>query len=134
MTRVIMLGESNEAFTRKVNEMTNDMITLCEQCGICSTSCPVAEDMDLPPSEIMRLVQLGDEYVLETKAIWVCASCYTCTVRCPRGVDLAKVNEALRQIKLRKNENYLDIDHIDPDELRNLPAIALVSAMRKYTG
>lgn len=134
MTRVVILGDENEAFTRKVNEMTNDMITLCEQCGICSTSCPVAEDMDLPPSEIMRLVQLGDRYVLETKAIWVCASCFTCTVRCPRGVDLAKVNEALRQIKLRRNENYLDIDHLDPEEVEDLPAIALVSAMRKYTG
>ena len=134
MTRVIKLGPSNEEFTRKVNDMTNDMITLCEQCGICSTSCPVAEDMDMPPSEIMRLVQLGDEYVLETQAIWVCASCFTCTVRCPRGVDLAKVNEALRQIKLRQNINYLDIDRLDPEEVEDLPAIALVSAMRKYTG
>ncbi len=134
MTRVIKLSAANEEFTRRINELTNDMITLCEQCGICSTSCPVAEEMDIPPSEIMRLVQLGDEYVLETKAIWVCASCYTCTVRCPRGVDLSKVTEALRQIKLRTNMNYLDIDHIDPEELRNLPAIALVSAMRKYTG
>ena len=134
MTRVIKLGPSNEEFTRKVNDMTNDMITLCEQCGICSTSCPVAEDMDMPPSEIMRMVQLGDEYVLETQAIWVCASCFTCTVRCPRGVDLAKVNEALRQIKLRQNINYLDIDRLDPEEVEDLPAIALVSAMRKYTG
>jgi len=134
MTRVIKLGPSNEEFTRKVNDMTNDMITLCEQCGICSTSRPVAEDMDMPPSEIMRLVQLGDEYVLETQAIWVCASCFTCTVRCPRGVDLAKVNEALRQIKLRQNINYLDIDRLDPEEVEDLPAIALVSAMRKYTG
>ncbi len=134
MTRVIKLGPANEEFTRKVNDMTNDMITLCEQCGICSTSCPVAEDMDMPPSEIMRMVQLGDDYVLETQAIWVCASCFTCTVRCPRGVDLAKVNEALRQIKLRKNMNYLDIDRLDPEEVEDLPAIALVSAMRKYTG
>ncbi len=129
-----MLNDNSEAFTKKVNEMTNDMITLCEQCGICSTSCPVAEDMDIPPSEIMRLVQLGDEYVLETKAIWVCASCYTCTVRCPRGVDLSKVTEALRQINLRTNVNYLDIDNLDPKEVEELPAIALVSAMRKYTG
>ncbi len=129
-----MLNDNSEAFTKKVNEMTNDMITLCEQCGICSTSCPVAEDMDIPPSEIMRLVQLGDEYVLETKAIWVCASCYTCTVRCPRGVDLSKVTEALRQINLRTNVNYLDIDNLDSEEVEELPAIALVSAMRKYTG
>ena len=134
MTHVIKLGESNEEFTKKVNELTGDMITLCEQCGICSTSCPVAEEMDIPPSEIMRLVQLGDEEVLKTKAIWVCASCYTCTVRCPRGVDLAKVNEALRQIILRRNVNYKNIDKLDPEEVRNLPAIALVSSMRKYTG
>ncbi len=134
MTHVINLTDKNEEFTRKVNELTGDMISLCEQCGICSTSCPVAEEMDIPPSEIMRLVQIGDERVLETKAIWVCASCYTCTVRCPRGVDLSKVTEALRQMNLRTNVNYLDIDHLDPKEVEELPAIALVSAMRKYTG
>ncbi len=134
MTEVIQISEKSKDFLKKVEEISGEVITLCEQCGICTTSCPMAEDMDVSPSNIMRLVQIGDEGVLETKAIWFCASCFTCTVRCPRGIDLAKVTEALRQINLRKNTDYLDINRMDESEVEDLPTIALVSSMRKYTG
>ena len=134
MTQLMYIKEKNLDLLRRVEEMSGEHVTLCEQCGICTTSCPMAEDMDISPSNIMRLVQIGDEYVLETNAIWFCASCFSCTVRCPRGIDLAKVNEALRQITLRKNIDYLDIDHVAAKEAEELPTIALVSAMRKYTG
>lgn len=86
--------------------------------------------MDVSPAGIMRAVQLGDEKILDSKAIWYCASCFTCTVRCPRGIDLAKVTEALRQMTLRKNVDHINIEKIEED----LPAIAVVSALRKFTG
>lgn len=134
MTEVFTIKESNIDLLKLTQEISGEVITLCEQCGICTTSCPVAEEMDYSPSNIMRMVQIGDHDILESRAIWFCASCFSCTVRCPRGIDLAKVNEALRQIKLRKNVDYLDIDHMDVEEVEELPAIALVSALRKYTG
>lgn len=53
--------------------------------------------MDIEPSRLMRLVQLGQrEKVLNSHTIWLCASCETCTTRCPQEVDLARVMDALR--------------------------------------
>jgi heterodisulfide reductase subunit C len=53
--------------------------------------------MDLDPARLMRLVQLGQrDAVLSSHTIWLCASCETCTTRCPQEVDLARVMDALR--------------------------------------
>jgi heterodisulfide reductase subunit C len=90
--------------------------------------------MDITPSELMRQVLLGQESVLETKTMWICASCYTCTVRCPRKLDVSKVAEALRQIKLRGAIDRMVIREISDEEAKRLPTIALVSSMRKFTG
>ena len=30
--------------------------------------------------------------------IWICASCQTCTTRCPNGIDIAQLMDTLRQI------------------------------------
>jgi heterodisulfide reductase subunit C2 len=69
----------------------------CFQCHKCSTGCPIGPDMDLLPSQVMRLLQLGaEEEVLESRAIWLCASCAACTTRCPQGIDIAGVMDALR--------------------------------------
>lgn len=134
MTSVFRPAQENLDLARKIEELSGEVVTLCEQCGICTTSCPMVEEMDISPASIMHLAKLGDRSVLESEAIWVCASCYTCTVRCPRGVDLAKVTEALRQMTLRKRVDHLDPREIDAEELAELPAIALVSALRKFTG
>ena len=89
--------------------------------------------MDLLPSQIIRLIQLGQfSDVLNSKTIWLCASCFSCSARCPKGVDLAKVMEALRLLLLRKSSNYVELSELDIDE--NLPQIALVSNFRKMTG
>lgn len=84
--------------------------------------------MDLLPNQVIRLVQLGDESVLAAQAPWVCASCLACTVRCPKGVDVARVLEALRQLVLRRGIKPAEI-HLD----RAFPQIALVGAYRKLT-
>jgi heterodisulfide reductase subunit C len=114
----------------KVEELSGEVVTLCEQCGICTTSCPMSDEMDYTPAGVMRAVQIGDRGVVESEAIWICASCFTCTVRCPRGIDLAKVMEALRQLNLRRSLDHLELREITEP----LPAIALVGAARKFTG
>jgi heterodisulfide reductase subunit C2 len=134
MTKKLVITDKNDEFLKKINDISGEIVNLCEQCGTCSGGCPMIEEMDITPSEMMRLVLLGDEDVLNTKTIWICASCFTCTVRCPRKLDLSKVGETLRQIKLRKAIDYIDIKALSKEEIEMLPQIALVSAFRKFTG
>lgn len=115
-------------FVRKVQELSGQNPFACYQCGKCSAGCLFAEHMDLLPNQVIRLVQLGDDSVLTAKAPWVCASCLACTVRCPKGVDIARIMEALRQLALRQGIKPVEV-HVD----RAFPQIALVGAYRKLT-
>ncbi len=121
-------------FVKKVAEISGQDLLSCNQCGKCSAGCPMCFAMDILPNQIIRLVQLGvEEDIPKSKTIWLCASCFTCSVRCPRGVDLGKVMEALRLITLRKNIDYIEAASISADRLRELPQIALVSGFRKHS-
>ena len=121
-------------FVKKVEQISGQLLVSCNQCGKCSAGCPMAFAMDLLPNQIIRLVQLGlEEDIASSKTIWFCASCFTCSVRCPRGVDLASVMEALRLITLRKNVDYVAVTKIPADAIKELPQIALVSSFRKHT-
>ncbi|MEA1971890.1 MAG: 4Fe-4S dicluster domain-containing protein [Candidatus Cloacimonadota bacterium] len=133
MAKKIILNEKSDAFYDLVTKLSNEVVTLCEQCGTCSSGCPFIDEMDIMPSEMMRKSMLGQEDVLESKTIWVCATCNTCTVRCPRNLDVSKVAEALRQILLRKEVENLDINNIPSEKVKELPQIALIAAMRKFT-
>ena len=75
----------------------------CLQCHKCTGGCPVGEHMDVPPSGIVRLIQLGDaEGLSALDGMWLCTSCQTCTTRCPAGVDLAAAQAMLREGKAGK--------------------------------
>jgi len=126
--------ELNKEDVKKIKEICEQNLLSCYQCGKCSAGCPAADVMDLLPHQVVRLAQLGliDE-ILESKTIWICASCITCTASCPRGVDLAKIMEALRQVVLRKKTDYVNINEINQELLEKLPAIALVGNFRKLT-
>jgi heterodisulfide reductase subunit C len=123
----------NLEFKERVEELSGENIDLCFQCGACSSGCPMTEEMDYLPSKIIRMVQMGMEEALDTNTIWVCTTCFNCEVRCPRGIDIANIMEALRQLVLRQKYNRLTLDDLSPEELRELPPIALVSNQRKLT-
>jgi heterodisulfide reductase subunit C len=123
----------NASFKAKIEELSGENIDLCFQCGGCSSGCPLTEEMDLLPSTIMRYAQLGIEEALESTTIWVCSTCFNCEVRCPRGIDIANVMEALRQTVLRTKYDRVSLDDLTPEELRELPQIAIVSNLRKLT-
>jgi len=129
----IVLNEKTLEFQRKVEELSGQNTAMCDQCGTCSGGCPFVEEMDITPAQLMRKVMLGQEDVLECDTLWICATCNTCTVRCPRMLDVSKVAEALRQIKLRDEINNLDLDNLPKEVLKELPQIALIAALRKLS-
>ncbi len=121
-------------FVKKVAEISGQDLLACNQCGKCSAGCPMCFAMDLLPNQIIRLAQLGlEEDIAAANTVWLCASCLTCTARCPRGVDLGKVMEAIRLVTLRKNIDYVGATNIPKETAGELPQIALVSGFRKHT-
>ncbi|MFQ6068127.1 MAG: 4Fe-4S dicluster domain-containing protein, partial [Candidatus Bathyarchaeia archaeon] len=76
----------------------------CIQCGVCAGSCPVGWAMDFYPLQINKLIHLGmKDVVLSSSTIWLCASCYTCATRCPRGIDIPTLMSSLKNMAIREN-------------------------------
>lgn len=71
----------------------------CVQCGRCSSGCPVAFASPHTPRKVVRFLQIGrSDAASHSPFLWFCATCQTCTVRCPRGVDVAGIMLALRRV------------------------------------
>ena len=79
-------------FIDEVSAESGQKPSLCYQCGNCTAGCPYTRYFDFPVSQIMRLLQAGQkETILTSKAIWLCATCETCTTRCPCEIDVANI-------------------------------------------
>lgn len=107
----------------------------CMRCGKCSATCPSYDEMEYHPHQFVYMVETGDiEALQQSPSIYKCLSCFACVDRCPRGVEPAKLIEALRLSVIRqKGANHLtanDIPALIDDEM---PQQAIVSAMRKYS-
>ena len=114
---------------RKVETISGQKIALCYQCGKCSATCPMAYKMELLPHLVIRYLQLGLEEVFKTNSYWFCATCFSCQTDCPRGIDVSKVCEALRTLKLREEPRELKIEQLAAE----IPQQGLVSAYRKLS-
>jgi heterodisulfide reductase subunit C len=95
------LDRKENSFLSEVGQASGEIIQACYQCQKCSAGCPVAFAMDILPNQILRHIQYGHrEKVLSSKTIWICASCYSCSVRCPNNIDIAKIMDKLRALAL----------------------------------
>ncbi len=120
-------------FMDKVEELSGQSLNSCIRCGTCAAGCPFVEDMEILPERVFKYITLGEfEKVLEHNTMWICAACYTCSVRCPRDIDIAKIMEAVRQVILRANIDMVDVDEVD--NIEELPQLAVVGCFRKETG
>lgn len=123
-----------DPFILKVEELSGQDLLTCYQCGKCSAGCPAVSKMDILPNQIVRMAQLGmKDELLHSQSIWSCASCMTCNVRCPKGINIAEVIEAIRQILLRKREDFVRVEKMTDNEKMDVPPIALISCFRKMT-
>lgn len=106
----------------------------CMQCGKCSGTCPAYDEMEYHPHQFVAMVKSGDiEPLLDSKSVYKCLTCFACVDRCPRGVEPAKLIDAVRVIAERQQGN----SHLTPDGMvkyldEDIPGQALVTAMRKY--
>ncbi|MBM4464384.1 MAG: hypothetical protein FJ014_02250 [Chloroflexi bacterium] len=87
----------------QVHEACGENVYLCYQCKKCTAGCPVADYFDLTPHHLLRAVQFGQkETVLRSRTIWLCAACEACSTRCPQGVDLPRIMDALKIMATRE--------------------------------
>ena len=80
-----------------------DQILKCIQCGTCTGSCPMAPAMDYGPRKLFAMAKGGDFHeVFDANTYWICASCYFCTVRCPRGIKITDIMYALKRMAMAR--------------------------------
>ncbi|MFN2187905.1 MAG: heterodisulfide reductase-related iron-sulfur binding cluster, partial [Candidatus Promineifilaceae bacterium] len=101
---------------KRIEEELGENVFLCYQCVKCTSGCPVVDFFDWQPNQIMRAVQLGQEDIaLESQTPWLCASCQTCTTRCPQGLDIAAIMEFLARESLERGiePKIPQVDHLN---------------------
>lgn len=89
-------------FAERVQQKSGKELRQCYHCLKCSAGCPLTFAMDWTPNQIIRMVQLGlEKRVLSSSTIWLCASCETCSTRCPNEVDLPAIMDTLKEMAVR---------------------------------
>jgi len=93
----------NPFLAEVLNTQGGKLVLQCYQCGTCSGSCPVIDEMEYGPRRILYLIQSGKEAeVLSSKDPWRCVSCYSCANRCPRGIEITDLMADLRRMATEK--------------------------------
>ncbi|MGB9920446.1 MAG: 4Fe-4S dicluster domain-containing protein [Moorellales bacterium] len=86
-----------------VERESGQPVSRCYQCQKCSGGCPLSFAMDVLPHQLLRYVQFGlRDRVYQSRTVWLCAACRTCGARCPNGIDIAAVADAIKQEMLRQ--------------------------------
>lgn len=103
MNSINITRSADAAFVDEVERESGQDLSTCYQCGKCTAGCPYTFAYDIPVSQIMRMAQAGQrETLLSCNSIWLCATCESCTTRCPNKIDVAKVMDVLRHIARRR--------------------------------
>jgi heterodisulfide reductase subunit C len=95
-------AELREAFLKEIERIPGGgRLNQCIQCGTCTASCPVSYAMDLTPRQLIGMFRAGAiEELLQSRTIWICASCYHCTLRCPAQIKITDLIYALKRIAI----------------------------------
>ena len=126
---------NNKYLREEILRMSGVNTSKCMKCGKCSASCPSYDEMEYHPHQFVYMVDKGDiGPLLESESLYKCLSCFACIERCPRGVEPAKLVEAVRLLAIRKQgQNHMTADDVPAMLDEELPQQAIVSAFRKYS-
>ena len=124
----------NKNLKEQVLRSSGANVLKCMRCGKCSATCPSYDEMEYHPHQFVYMVEKGNiETLMKSESIYKCLTCFACVDRCPRGVEPAKVVEAVRLAAVRQQDgNRLSPDMIPGLLDEDLPQQAIVTALRKY--
>ena len=118
----------------QIIRMSGVDVRKCMRCGKCSGTCPAYDEMEYHPHEFVYMVEKGEiEKLMNSPSIYRCLTCFACVERCPRGVEPAKIVEAVRLAAIRRQGgNHLKSDDIPCMIDDDTPGQLVASAFRKY--
>ena len=127
--------QNNQRQQEQILRMSGVNPRKCMRCGKCSGTCPSYDEMEYHPHQFVYMVENGEiETLMQSDSIYKCLSCFACVDRCPRGVEPAKLVEALRLTVIReKGANHMTANDSPALVDEDMPQQALMSAMRKYS-
>lgn len=113
------------------------MVRSCIQCGTCTASCPNEFAMDLTPRRLWRLVLMGrKKAVFASRTFGLCSNCYTCALRCPRGLPLTGAMAALKReaarLGMRRHRAGTLFNRAFTDTVRRHGRVREVELMTRY--
>ena len=126
--------ENKTGMKEQILRMSGAAVQKCMRCGKCSGTCPSYDEMEYHPHQFVNMVEKGDvEKLLKSESVYKCLTCFACVERCPRGVEPAKVIEAVRLEAIRgQGKNHLKPDQIPEMLDEEIPGQLLMMALRKY--
>ena len=125
----------NPEKTEQILRTSGVNVLKCMRCGKCSATCPSYDEMEYHPHQFVSMVESGDiEPLLKSESLYTCLSCFACIDRCPRGVEPAKLVEAVRlEVIKKQGANHMTANDVPNLLDEDIPQQALVSAFRKYS-
>ena len=129
------MSEKNKYLQEELLRISGVNPRKCMRCGKCSATCPAYDEMEYHPHQFVNMVETGDiEPLLNSQSLFKCLTCFACVDRCPRGVEPAKLVEAVRLTAIRKQgANHLKAEDVAKFLDDDIPQQAIVSAFRKYS-
>jgi NADPH-dependent glutamate synthase beta subunit-like oxidoreductase len=87
--------DAKQALAEKFSDVT--MFRTCEQCGCCSSACPITGVNQFNVRRIVRHIELDlPEEVAQTGLPWACTTCGRCETVCPNGIAILDIMRPLR--------------------------------------
>lgn len=131
-----------QGYVSEIKSQVDINVNKCYQCGKCSAGCAIADDMDYPPSMVMRMLQTNDEKnfnsLLQSETIWLCVSCQNCLTRCPMQIDIPKIMDYMREKALakkvvnKKSQNILSFHRSFLDSIRMTGRLYEIGLVANY--
>ena len=129
------MSHSNKNMQQELIRISGVNPLKCMRCGKCTATCPAFDEMEYHPHQFVAMVESGDiEPLMRSESLYRCLTCFACVDRCPRGVEPAKLVEAVRLSVIRQQgANRMTANDVPARLDEEIPQQAIVSAFRKYS-
>ena len=109
----VKVDELDQNFKYEIqSEPGGENISCCFTCGTCTNECPIRElDEKYNPRKIIRMALLGmKDKVFKSEFVWLCSGHCSCSERCPQGINISAIADAVGKIAIR--EGYYSVDSL----------------------